>query len=114
MPASGDREITEVPPEHLQRRAPKRRLAPPAVEPSTPGLEDVITGKARLEDLDQYPELESELEGLGEIIDMLRSAGEARRKRGDEILREEILGQPPKKRKKPRAEETEDEDDFRF
>jgi hypothetical protein len=71
--------------------------APPARETPLPGgLEDVITGKARLEDqLKSYPELADELEGLGEVIDMLRDLGESRRKRGDQILREEILGQPP-------------------
>jgi hypothetical protein len=98
----------DVPPPSLRRR-PTRLPAPkPAASP--PGLEDVITGKARLEDLDQYPELAGELEGMGEIIDMLRGLGEARRKRGEQILREEILGQPPSDDEP--AED--DEDDFGF
>ena len=66
-------------------------------EPSDPrsGLEDFITGRTRLdEQLEAYPELAGELEGLGDIIDMLRSMGKKRRKRGEKILREEILGQP--------------------
>jgi hypothetical protein len=66
-------------------------------EPSDPrsGLEDVITGRAGLdEQLEAYPELAGELEGLGDIIDMLRSMGKKRRKRGEQILREEVLGEP--------------------
>ncbi|MDO8615749.1 MAG: hypothetical protein Q7T33_08450 [Dehalococcoidia bacterium] len=61
-------------------------------------LEDVITGKADLRDqLDSYPELAEELDGLGDVIDLLREAGEKRRKKGDQILREEILGERPRK-----------------
>ena len=97
-----------MPPPNLRRRP--TRLPAPKPEASPAGLEDVITGKARLEDVDQYPELAGELEGLGEIIDMLRGLGESRRKRGEQILREEILGQPPKDDEP--AED--DEDDFGF
>jgi hypothetical protein len=85
-------------------RAPRRRE--PA--PPPPGLEDVITGKADLKDLDAYPELSEELEGLGEIIDMLRGLGESRRRRGEQILREEILGRSPER------EPVEDDEDFSF
>jgi hypothetical protein len=70
----------------------------------------VITGKAKLEEAEQYPELAEELEGLGEIIDMLRGLGESRRKRGEQILREEILGGKPADEEEP----AEDEDDFGF
>ncbi len=67
--------------------------APPERPPS---LEDVITGQADLrEHLRSYPELAEELEGLADIIDMLREAGEQRRRRGEKIFREEILGEPP-------------------
>jgi hypothetical protein len=59
-------------------------------------LEDVITGRANLdEQLESYPELADELEGIGDVIDMLRDLGESRRRRGEDILREEILGQDP-------------------
>lgn len=77
------------------RRRPKApELEPPAREPAS--LEDVITGKADLrEHLESYPELQDELEGLADVIDLLREAGERRRKRGEQILREEILGEPP-------------------
>jgi hypothetical protein len=59
-------------------------------------LEDVIQGKAKLDDqLEAYPDLADELEGIGDVIDMLRDLGESRRRRGSDILREEILGEPP-------------------
>jgi hypothetical protein len=65
------------------------------VQPAS-SLEDVIEGRAKLDDqLDAYPELAEELEGLGEIIDLLRGVGESRRRRGEQILREEILGDKP-------------------
>jgi hypothetical protein len=78
---------------------PRRVVAAPPVEEEEPtkerpaSLEDVITGKADLRDhLESYPELQDELEGLADVIDLLREAGESRRKRGEQILREEILG----------------------
>lgn len=79
---------------------PVQRLAEPgpvtAVEreaaPAT--LEDVISGKANLRDhLEAFPELSEELDGLAEIIDLLRESGERRRGKGEQILREEILGE---------------------
>src|SRR2546428_818691 len=77
---------------------PAARGEPPRASPGrrAPNLEDVISGKADLrEHLESYPELVEELEGLADIIDMLRDAGEKRRKRGEQILREEILGDGP-------------------
>ncbi len=66
---------------------------PQLLKPKSATLEDVITGKADLrEQLEAYPELSSELEGLGDIIDLLREAGERRRGRGEEILRELLEG----------------------
>lgn len=72
-----------------QSPGPKReRERPPA------GLEEVVTGQADLrEQLEAFPELAEELEGLAEIIDILREAGEKRRRLGEKILREEILGE---------------------
>jgi hypothetical protein len=59
-------------------------------------LEDVITGRAKLdEQLEAYPELSEEMEGIGDVIDMLRDMGASRRRRGEDILREEILGDAP-------------------
>jgi hypothetical protein len=75
--------------EETRRRGPQRKAREKAA-----GLEDVITGKADLkEQLEAYPELAEELDGLADIIDMLREAGERRRRRGEQILREEILGE---------------------
>ena len=101
-PAPGDREEDLEEQEYVPP-APKRRLPPPPAaevpRAYAADLEDVITGRARLdEQLEAYPELAEELEGLGDIIDMLRKSGEQRRKKGEDILREEILGQPPEER----------------
>lgn len=64
--------------------------------PNPATLEDVITGKADLrEHLEAYPELSEELDGMADVIDLLREAGERRRRRGEQILREEILGEEP-------------------
>lgn len=70
---------------------------PPEREtPRAPDLEDVLSGKMSLdEQVARYPELAEELEGLTDIIDLLRDAGERRRSRGEQILREEILGEEP-------------------
>jgi hypothetical protein len=79
-------------------------LEPDAVEEAPPepsrlkaaNLEDVITGKANLrEHLEAYPELAGELEGLADVIDMLREAGEGRRRKGEDILRELLEGEGP-------------------
>ena len=77
-----------------------------AIEAEPATLEEVITGQANLRDhLAAYPELAEELEGLADIIDMLREAGESRRRRGEQILREEILGETDEPA--PEAEEEE-------
>ncbi len=95
------------------RAGPAPQLEPPVKRPAS--LEDVITGKADLrEQLDAYPELSEELEGLADIIDTLREAGERRRKRGEQILREEILGEPPEKPKRKRRQDGEAEEDSGF
>ena len=101
----------ETPPEHLLRKPTSKRRAvqkqkqePEKLPPPT--LEDVITGKRKLEEAEQYPELAEELQGLGEVIDMLRGLGESRRNRGEQILREEILSGS--------SDDEEDEDDFGF
>ncbi len=84
-----------------QQPAPLQQLDVPRTESSdraqTPAsLEDVLNGQADLRDhLKSYPELAEELEGLADVIDLLREAGESRRKRGEQILREEILGDTP-------------------
>jgi hypothetical protein len=97
-------------------RSPKRRPrlraeeATPDVEDALPprkapaDLEDVVSGRARLEDqLKNYPELADELDGLADIIDLLRDAGQARRRKGEEVLRE--LGLSQEQRGEPEEEE---------
>ena len=86
----------------LSDEAAEDMPASPAVEhprretPSAPDLEDVLSGKATLsEQLERYPDLAEELDGLSDIVDLLRDAGERRRSRGEQILREEILGEEP-------------------
>jgi hypothetical protein len=80
----------------------------PQPEPEAPrrapaDLEDVISGRAKLEEqLEAYPELADELEGLSDVIDLLREAGRARRRKGEDVLRELGLVPPPE-------EETESE-----
>jgi hypothetical protein len=78
------------------RRAEQSPPSPvPKRERQAAGLEEVVTGQADLrEQLEAFPELAEELEGLAEIIDILREAGEKRRRLGEKILREEILGEP--------------------
>ena len=80
---------------------------PPLREtPSAPDLEDVLSGKATLsEQLERYPDLAEELDGLSDIVDLLRDAGERRRSRGEQILREEILGEEPTPDDRPDREE---------
>jgi hypothetical protein len=100
-------ELPAAPPPQLRRRRPGRPQTDkkPA---GPPDMEDIITGKVDIKELDAYPELAEQMEGMGEVIDMLRGLGEARRKRGEQILREEILGQPAEEH--PRDED----EDFSF
>ena len=109
MPVGTDSvsELPAEPPPQLRRRRPGRTQTEkkPA---GPPDMEDIITGKVDIKELDAYPELAEQMEGMGEVIDMLRGLGEARRKRGEQILREEILGQTAEER--PR----DDDEDFSF
>jgi hypothetical protein len=102
-------DIDEEAAPQVRTREPEEPSPPKEVPP--PGLEDVITGRVDLKDLESYPELDKELEGLGEIIDMLRGLGESRRKRGEDILREDILGQPREGEEHPQEA---DDEDFSF
>jgi hypothetical protein len=86
----------EPEPEPRPKPLRPRRPAPtrePEPEMLPPDLDDLLTGRRSLkEQLEARPELAEELEGLAEIIEMLRGLGEERRRRGREILRDEILG----------------------
>ena len=76
------------------RRPARKAKEGPKAKPAS--LEDVVTGKADLRDhLDAYPELAEELDGMADVIDMLRETGKRRRSMGEKILREEILGEAP-------------------
>lgn len=78
-------------PGESEEEEPPEKPVPLKREPAN--LEDVITGKADLrEQLEAYPELSSELEGMADVIDLLREAGERRRRRGEEILRDLLEG----------------------
>lgn len=98
-------EMLDLADEQVQR--PARLDAPPeAPHRRAPNLEDVLSGKIRLEDeLAEYPELAEEMEGLSDIIDLLRDAGERRRKRGEDILREELLGDEPEEDERAERDE---------
>jgi hypothetical protein len=81
-----------VPPANEPLRLPRRSSQKPARRAAD--LEDVLTGKADLrEQLESYPELAKEFEGLADVIDMLRDQGARRRRRGEEILRELLEGE---------------------
>ena len=74
------------------RPAPPRPAPEPEAEPQAPDLDDLLTGRRSLkEQMDARPELAEELEGLGEVIDMLRGLGRERRKKGEEIIRDDFL-----------------------
>jgi hypothetical protein len=99
----------EVPPQLRKRpKTAPQRQAPETPRQHLPDMEDIITGKVDIKELDKYPELAEQLEGMGEVIDMLRGLGESRRKRGEQILRDEVLGTQEDR------QPTEDDEDFNF
>ncbi len=72
--------------EERPRRAGPRRAEPePAQEPRRKDLDDLLSG----EDVsaEEYPELAEELEGIGDIADLLRESGRERRRFGEENMR---------------------------
>ncbi len=74
------------------RPAPLRPVPEPEAEPQAPDLDDLLTGRRSLkEQMEARPELAEELEGLGEVIDMLRGLGRERRKKGEDIIRDDFL-----------------------
>ena len=74
-------------PRRAKPRAAEREAAQePRRQPARPGdLDDLLSG----EDVsaEDYPELADELEGIGDIADLLRESGRARRRFGEEIMR---------------------------
>ncbi|MCH6556405.1 MAG: hypothetical protein IH797_07365 [Chloroflexi bacterium] len=64
----------------------------PAPERRAPDLDDLLTGRRSLkEQLEARPELAEELEGLADVIGMLRELGRERRKKGEDILGDDFL-----------------------
>ena len=86
MPPAGEAALGARP---ARRPAPVEDPAPPpAPEPQAPDLDDLLTGRRSLKDhVEARPELAEELEGLADVIDMLRDLGRERRKEGEDILR---------------------------
>jgi hypothetical protein len=90
-------------PRKLKSRDGRKKLRAPV------DLEDVVSGRVRLdEQLEAYPELADELEGLTPVIDMLREAGQERRRKGEDVLRELGLKQAADEEEEAGEEETED------
>ena len=82
MEPSAKRPAQEEPP----RRAGPRRAEPePAQKPRRQDLDDILSGEAVSEE--DYPELAEELKGIGDIADLLRESGQARRRFGEDIMR---------------------------
>ncbi len=80
MPPAGEGALTPRP----ARPTP---VADPEPEPRAPDLDDLLTGRRSLkEHIEARPELAEELEGLADVIDMLRDLGRERRKEGEDIL----------------------------
>jgi len=85
MPPAGEAALGDRP----ARPAPDPdRAPPPAPGSQAPDLDDLLTGRRSLKDhVEARPELAEELEGLADVIDMLRDLGRERRKEGEDILR---------------------------
>ncbi len=88
MPPAGESEPSVRPARPAPVTEPEPAPAPePEPEPRPPDLDDMLTGRRSLkEQMDARPELAEELEGLADVIDMLRDLGRERRKEGEDIL----------------------------
>ena len=74
----------------------------PEPEPRAPDLDDLLTGRRSLkEHIEARPELAEELEGLADVIDMLRDLGRERRKEGEDILHREDFLSPADDEEEP-------------
>ncbi len=92
MPPAGEAALRVRParPEPVPDPAPTPDTEPTPeteLEPRAPDLDDLLTGRRSLkEQLEARPELAEELEGLADVIGMLRDLGRERRKKGEDIL----------------------------
>jgi hypothetical protein len=71
--------------ERPRRAGPRPAEREPAQKPRRQDLDDILSGEAVSSE--DYPELADELEGIGDIADLLRESGQARRRFGEEIMR---------------------------
>lgn len=96
MPPAGeaDAKIRRARPDPVPDAEPVPEAEPaPEPEPKPPDLDDLLTGRRSLKDqLEARPELAEELEGLADVIGMLRELGQERRKKGEDALGDEFLG----------------------
>ena len=80
---------------------------PPAEMPPLPhhrvGLDDMLSGAADLSELaEAYPDLIDELRDISDMASLLQDAGRARRRLGEQILREQLLGdREPEEEREP-------------
>lgn len=81
------------------------RRARPSQSPS-PALDELLDGAKLDEQIEAYPELAQELEGISDVIDLLREAGRRRRRKGEEVLRD-IQGRQAPEEEEP-SEDGED------
>ncbi|MCH8050448.1 MAG: hypothetical protein IIC86_00325 [Chloroflexi bacterium] len=91
MPPAGEAALRVRParPDPAPDPQPEPDAAP---EPRPPDLDDLLTGRRSLkEQLEARPELAEELEGLADVIGMLRELGQERRKKGEDILGDDFL-----------------------
>ncbi|MCH7809903.1 MAG: hypothetical protein IH863_04915 [Chloroflexi bacterium] len=88
MPPAGEAAAKARP-----RPVPEPEPAPDTErERRAPDLDDLLTGRRSLkEQLEARPELAEELEGLADVIGMLRELGRERRKKGEDILGDDFL-----------------------
>lgn len=73
-------------------QAASARPARPSRSPA-PALDELLGGASLDEQIEAYPELAQDLEGISDVIDLLREAGRHRRRKGEDVLRE-IQGRP--------------------
>jgi hypothetical protein len=71
--------------ERPRRAEPRPAEGEPAQERRRQDLDDLLSGEEVSEE--DYPELADELKGVGDIADLLRESGRARRRFGEEIMR---------------------------
>lgn len=71
--------------ERPRRAEPRPAEGEPAQERRRQDLDDLLSGEEVPEE--DYPELADELKGVGDIADLLRESGHARRQFGEEIMR---------------------------